>query len=66
MFQVYQVPRMSDFHPNKKLYLVKREVYATSIEQALKQKGKVYEVSLAEDKFQPVVEKPIVGFEKVL
>lgn len=33
----------------KKLYLVKREVLASSIEQALKSKGKVYEVSLADD-----------------
>ena len=36
-----------------KLYLVKREVIADNIEQAIKGKGKVYEISLANEEYQP-------------
>jgi hypothetical protein len=46
----------------KKLYLVKREVLATSAEQAIHGKGKVYCVELAEDKFQPEEKKDKLGF----
>ncbi len=49
----------------KKLYIVKREVRANSIPEALKGKGKVYEVSLAGDKYQPTEEKSDnTGFKK--
>lgn len=37
----------------KKLYLVKREVYASSTESAVKSKGRVYEITLADEKYQP-------------
>ena len=48
----------------KKMYLVKREVIATSVERAIHTKGVVYEVTLAEDKVQPLEEKPKLGFIK--
>ena len=48
----------------KKMYLVKREVIATSAEKAIRAKGVVYEVTLAEDKVQPPEEKPKLGFIK--
>lgn len=47
----------------KKLYLVKREVWATSIEKAATAKGTVYEISVAEDRFQNEKQKK-VGFKK--
>lgn len=37
----------------KRLFLVKREVYADSIEKALSTKGKIYEILLADERFQP-------------
>ena len=46
------------------MYLVKREVYATNIEQAVKAKGVVYEIQLAEEKYQNEKQKTI-GFKKV-
>ena len=49
----------------KKLYLVKREVYATSFKSALSTKGKIYEVQEAEGKFQPEIIKEDVGFKKL-
>ena len=39
--------------PKVKMYLVKREVYATSVEAAIHKPGKVYEVQLAEEKSWP-------------
>lgn len=51
----------------KKLYIVKREVRANSIQEAIKNKGEIYEVTLAEDKYQPekfVSDK--LGFRKKL
>lgn len=45
----------------KKLYLVKREVIATSIKKAMTNKGHIYEISLAEEKNWPQ-EKKQVGF----
>jgi len=49
----------------KKLYLVKREVIATNLKQALTAPGTVYEVSLSEEKNwpQPKKTKPL-GFKK--
>lgn len=44
------------------MYLVKREVIATSIEKALKAKGHIYEIILAEEKEWPE-EKNKVGFK---
>lgn len=49
---------------SKKLYLVKREVLATSLAKALISKGHVYEIMLAEDKFQPENKKESLGFKK--
>lgn len=46
-----------------KLYLVKREVWATNIKTAMISKGSIYSVELADDKFQPLTDKPI-GFKK--
>ena len=46
------------------MYLVKREVMATSIEKAMKEKGRIYCIELVEDKFQPQEVKPILGFNK--
>ncbi len=48
----------------KKLYLVKREVLATSVAQALIARGEIYEVSLAADNLQPVIKKKSLGFMK--
>jgi hypothetical protein len=47
---------------HKKLYLVSREVMASSIRDAISSKGKVYRVELAEDKFQPEEDKKLAGF----
>ena len=46
-----------------KLYLVKREVVATSLKKALENKGIVYEVCLADEKSWPENKKKI-GFKK--
>lgn len=48
----------------KKIYLVYREVIANSITDAAKQKGKIYQISLASDELQLQLEKPKkkVGF----
>lgn len=43
----------------KKLYLVKREVRANSIKEAAGAKGEIYEILIAEDKYQP--EKYVIG-----
>ena len=48
---------------DKKMYLVKREVIATSVADALRRKGKVYEVTLAAPEYQPENEKPMQGFK---
>lgn len=45
------------------MYLVKREVFATSVEKAITSKGKIYSIELADDKFQ-IKKKPDVGFTK--
>ena len=41
----------------KKLYLLKYEVIATSIKQAMKSKGTLYEVTLTEEKSWPIESK---------
>ena len=46
----------------KKLYLVKREVYAYSIKEAVKEDGEIYEIQLADERFQDK-KNPNVGFE---
>ena len=48
----------------KKLYYVSREVYATSVEKAARQKGKVYSVVLAADNLQPEFKDKKLGFNK--
>ena len=48
---------------HKKMYIVKREVLATSIEKALTAKGHIFEVVIADDKYQPEDKKDI-GFKK--
>lgn len=45
-----------------KLYLVKREVYANSMKDALVKSGTIYEVQLAEEKSQPIPDKKPAGF----
>ncbi len=45
------------------MYLVKREVFAASLERAIVSRGVVYEVSLADEKFQPVPKKKKLGFK---
>ena len=47
------------------LYLVKREVMATSLERAIREKGKIYSIELAADNVQPFNLKPIKGFSKI-
>lgn len=46
----------------KRLYFVKREVWAKDIKEALTAKGKVYEAALADDRYQPENKKVIPGF----
>jgi len=46
----------------RKLYLVKREVIATSMENALKARGRIYEVIMTKEKNWPVDNKK-VGFD---
>ncbi len=48
----------------KKLYLVYREVIAKDIVDATKQKGKIYQISLASDEAQLslLTKKQLVGF----
>lgn len=48
----------------KKLYLVKREVLATSIKNAMTAKGIIYEIQTVDDKSQPSLEKKQIGFKK--
>lgn len=45
-----------------KLYLVKREVRAKSLEEALTKDGEVYEIVLANDNYQNKEEPQIKGF----
>ena len=47
----------------KKLWIVKREVRANSIEEAAKNKGKIYEITIADDKYQPDFEQKELGFK---
>ncbi len=47
----------------KKLYIVKKEVFATSIEKAATAKGHVFAIELAADAFQPENKKS-PGFKK--
>ena len=47
----------------KKLFIVRKEVYATSIEKAIYAKGKTVYVELAKDEFQPEIKKKL-GFKK--
>lgn len=46
----------------KKLYLVSREVLAHNIEEAMRAKGSIYRIELAENGFQPENRKKINGF----
>lgn len=47
----------------KKTYLVKREIVATSLEKALKVRGSIYEVVLADEKSWPKPKKT-TGFKQ--
>ena len=47
-----------------RMWLVKREVLATTIEKAAHAKGFIYEMALAEDKAQPENKKKKTGFKK--
>lgn len=47
-----------------KMYLVKREVIATSIKNALSQRGNIYEIVLADEKNWPEQKKKkVTGFK---
>jgi hypothetical protein len=48
----------------KKLYLVKREVIATSIKNTLTTKGVVYEVQITDEKMWPDNKKKELGFKQ--
>ena len=48
----------------KKMWIVKREVLATTIEKAIHAKGRVYGVEEADDKFQPEEKKKPASFGK--
>lgn len=50
----------------QKMYLVKREVMARNIEEAMKNDGEIYSIELADSRFQPEEkkQKPIIGFSK--
>lgn len=47
----------------KKLFIVRKEVLATSIEKAVHGRGKTVYVELADEKFQPVPVKKSLGFK---
>ncbi len=47
----------------KKMYIVKYEVIATSIKRAIKTRGIIYEVSVAEEKFWPPLKDKKTGFK---
>ena len=50
----------------KKLYLVKREVFAYNIKQAMKERGVIYEIAQAEiGKDEPPSKDERVGFAPV-
>lgn len=46
----------------EKLYLVKREVRARNIKEAMNKDGVIYEIVLADEKFQQEEEKKETGF----
>ena len=46
------------------MYLVKREVRATSIEKAARERGVIYEITMAGKEFQPEENNKKVGFGK--
>ena len=48
----------------KKMYLVKKEVWAESIEKAVRGKGRIYCVEMADNSYQPEDRKNnLVGFK---
>ncbi len=47
----------------KRLWLVRREVWAFDIEDAIAGTGEVYGAELADEKFQPDSERKVKGFE---
>lgn len=48
----------------QKMYLVKREVIATSVKAALTASGHVYEIALADEKNWPLQKTKLTGFKK--
>ncbi len=50
----------------EKMYLVKREVYAQNIKEAMHKDGEIYSIELAEEKFQDKNSETteVVGFIK--
>lgn len=46
------------------MYLVKKEVMATSIKNAMIEKGVIYSIEIADEKFQPVSNNKKIGFSK--
>ena len=51
------------FMAKEKMYLVRREVMAKNIREAMYKTGKIYSIELAEEKFQPEDQKS-VGFDR--
>lgn len=39
------------------MWIVKREVFATTIEKAMTAKGRVYAIEIADDRYQPEEQK---------
>lgn len=48
---------------NKKLYLVCREVFASSVKEALRAKGEIYKIELVGDEYQPKEKMIPLGFK---
>ena len=44
-----------------KLYIVKREVLARNIKEAMNNRGTIYGIELAADTLQPVIKNPFNG-----
>jgi hypothetical protein len=47
----------------KKIYLVKREVKATSIASAMRERGFIYSIEMVDEKLQPESKKGPLGFK---
>ena len=46
-----------------KMWIVKREVLARNLKEAIKNDGRIYAVEEADQKYQPIEEKKLTGFK---